>query len=251
YLFESINVERSLHNLQLAAIDIVSNVDKRTTQRNIHYFLSLNYIWDMSNGLPGVQLRQLYATLSSDVIQLCATLDQQLSDGVAALKLCPEYHSFEKGLEDTFCHAVLDALLTIHFPKKGEYVLDWANKATEGSKEGRQNGYTPDAEVAERLPLLRTQNDASHNDLQEWFPPLVSVMLRLLALRSKRYLSYFLVFTPADVSYGKFFTMNNGDGEASIYTEILPNTPLRIEYDDVEEGTFDTGRCGGLHHIHR
>ncbi|KAI7828590.1 hypothetical protein BC939DRAFT_60983 [Gamsiella multidivaricata] len=67
---------------------------------------------------------------------------------IRALKLSLEYHCFEKDLEDTFCHAALDTLFSLYFPKKGKYVLDWANKETEGPKERRKNGYKPDAIIS-------------------------------------------------------------------------------------------------------
>ncbi|KAF9109718.1 hypothetical protein BGX30_008258, partial [Mortierella sp. GBA39] len=109
-------------------------------------------------------------TLGSEIVDICATLSEQLANGadpdvdvktkelrsvrllyqMLALKLVPEYHAFERGLEDTFCHAALDAFFTIFFPKKGVYNLDWANKETEGSKERRAHGYKPDAIISKK-----------------------------------------------------------------------------------------------------
>ncbi|KAG0369688.1 hypothetical protein BGZ54_009178 [Gamsiella multidivaricata] len=287
YLVESINVGRSFHNLQLIAIDIVSDFDKRTTLENIHNFLSLNYIWDMSKSLPGVQptvhekLRQLYAwpraTLSSNVIQLCATLDQQLSDGVnfdvdvntkelkfvkllyemLALKLSLEYHCFEKDLEDTFCHAALDTLFSLYFPKKGKYVLDWANKETEGPKERRKNGYKPDAIISRGCREIAFVEDSINSHFGQGFDirkvAAVQVFGHKVTLHTMIYRNGVyhwcqscFAYLPCDQNdTGRIpsclrllASLNFLDG---IDTEVLLNTPPRIEYDDDEEEMFDTG----------
>ncbi|KAF9081957.1 hypothetical protein BGX27_004693 [Mortierella sp. AM989] len=66
-----------------------------------------------------------------------------------SIKLPVEYLSFEDGVEDTFCHGVIDALFTTKFPSHFVYHFDWANKMAEGSKELRGgDGYKPDAIIS-------------------------------------------------------------------------------------------------------
>lgn len=64
------------------------------------------------------------------------------------LKLPVEYLSFDNGIEDTYCHGIIDALLTRQFPARCVYKLDWANKVAKGSKERRDHGYKPDAIIS-------------------------------------------------------------------------------------------------------
>ncbi|KAF9542557.1 hypothetical protein EC957_001850 [Mortierella hygrophila] len=106
--------------------------------------------------------------MASDIGSLCTVLGEQLSNGdeldlgaetkerrsiqllchVLSLKWQLESHTFQRTIEDTFCHGAIDALLTHRFPRKGRFHLDWANKESDGSKERRQNGYKPDGIIS-------------------------------------------------------------------------------------------------------
>ncbi|KAF9580152.1 hypothetical protein BGW38_003313 [Lunasporangiospora selenospora] len=67
-----------------------------------------------------------------------------------ALKLPLDFLPFERGLEYTYCHGVIDTLLTRQFPVRSKYHLDWANKEAQGSKERRANMYKPDWIISSR-----------------------------------------------------------------------------------------------------
>lgn len=62
------------------------------------------------------------------------------------LKLPVHHNLFFNGLEDTYCHQVIDALVASHFPARStNYSVDWANGEARGSKRRRGHGYRPDA----------------------------------------------------------------------------------------------------------
>ncbi|KAF9405752.1 hypothetical protein BGZ76_006490 [Entomortierella beljakovae] len=149
------------------------------TIENFPKFLSMNYIWGTSvrpKSLP----QDIHNTICQDFIwprsmlpedisKLCQILNDQLADGLdlqiedmsskayrsllvfyesLALKLPMKYLSFKNGIEDTYCHGIIDALFTRQFSVRSAYDLEWANKEANGSKERRDNGYKPDAIIS-------------------------------------------------------------------------------------------------------
>lgn len=59
-----------------------------------------------------------------------------------------EYFPFENGIEDTFCHGVVDVLFSRQFHARSIYKLNWANKEADGSKARRVYGNRPDAIIS-------------------------------------------------------------------------------------------------------
>jgi len=58
-------------------------------------------------------------------------------------------NQFENGLEDTYCHQVIDALFSYQFPvRSSKYVVNWANGEAHGSKRRRGHGYRPDVTLS-------------------------------------------------------------------------------------------------------
>ncbi|KAF8925552.1 hypothetical protein BGZ47_003199 [Haplosporangium gracile] len=175
YTIKSANVGRAFNEYQVASLTIVNKIGKTATLSNMSSFLSMNFIWDLNVTLPHLDkdayqlIREQYSWSRSAVSGAVVELDEQLADGqdievevekdlrsvrllyeVLALKLPLEYLPFERGLEDTYCHGVIDALLTRQFPAKSKYHLEWANKESGGSKERRVNGYKPDGIISSR-----------------------------------------------------------------------------------------------------
>ncbi|KAG0270143.1 hypothetical protein BGZ95_001787 [Linnemannia exigua] len=177
YVVKSANVGRAFNNYQVTSLTIVNKSGTMVTVSNLSSFLSMNYIWDLHVILPDmdkdtyllIQKKHTWphSVVPEAVVRLCGELDEQLATGqdveaevekglrsvrllyeVLALKLPLEYLPFERGLEDTYCHGVIDALLTRQFPARSKYRLDWANKEAGGSKERRVNGYKPDGIIS-------------------------------------------------------------------------------------------------------
>jgi hypothetical protein len=65
-----------------------------------------------------------------------------------AMKLPVDYLSFQNGIEDTFCHGIVDALFCRQFPTRSVYTLDWTNKEAGGSRNRRVYGNRPDAIIS-------------------------------------------------------------------------------------------------------
>ncbi|KAF9899151.1 hypothetical protein EC991_009520, partial [Linnemannia zychae] len=179
YTVKSANVGRAFNEYQVASLATVNKIGTVVTLSNLSSFLSMNFIWDLNVTLPHLDndafrlIQEQYtwsrSVVPEGVVKLCRHFDEQLAEGldieddvekdlrsvkllyeVLALKLPVEYLPFERGLEDTYCHGVIDALLTRQFPAKSKYHLDWANKEAEGSKERRVKGYKPDGIFSSR-----------------------------------------------------------------------------------------------------
>ncbi|KAF9422907.1 hypothetical protein BGZ76_003713 [Entomortierella beljakovae] len=170
-----VNVARQFYNYQKASTVVVNNPNIKANMNNFGQFLSMNYIWDLDVQMSGLD-EETYLTikklmtwprslLSQEARQLCDKLDQQFIEGVEIqgdgfpsivllykmlyLKLPVEYLSFETGIEDTYCHGVIDALFSMKFPSRSVYRVNWANKMAEGSKDRRGgDGYKPDAIIS-------------------------------------------------------------------------------------------------------
>ncbi|KAK3810188.1 MAG: hypothetical protein J3Q66DRAFT_404949 [Benniella sp.] len=177
YMFGKANIGRLFKGFQVASAPTVNTFDIRVTLANLPNFLSINYIWDTSVALSGLsvnvhkEIRDRFVWPISPMPHahtLRTSLENQLrnedeifinGDTVElraiqslyhnfSLKLPLESHTFEKSVEDTFCHGAIDTLFTHFFPRRGVYDLEWANKEASGSKERRYNGYKPDAIVS-------------------------------------------------------------------------------------------------------
>ncbi|KAF9346476.1 hypothetical protein BGX34_003863, partial [Mortierella sp. NVP85] len=170
------NIGQLFNKFQVDSTSIVNNFNITATLSNISQFLAMNYIFTIFEELPGLppdvlqSIRQTYswppARLGDDALHLCADLDQQLAMGeqiravasspelskivilyqMIELKLPVQHNLFSNGLEDTYCHQVIDALVASHFPtRSAKYSVDWANGEAHGSKHRRGHGYRPDA----------------------------------------------------------------------------------------------------------
>ncbi|KAG0270679.1 hypothetical protein DFQ27_000029 [Actinomortierella ambigua] len=170
------NVGELFKKFQEDSATIVNNSDITASLANIPKFLAMNYIFTTFARLPGLPQNVLQdiqkthtwpvAQLDSRILHLCADLDQQLAMGeqvqaeagspderkilvlyqMLELKLPVHHNMFSNGLEDTYCHQVIDALVSSQFPARSStYSLDWANGEAHGSRKRRGHGYRPDA----------------------------------------------------------------------------------------------------------
>ncbi|KAG0358636.1 hypothetical protein BGZ54_010343 [Gamsiella multidivaricata] len=179
YYIDGTNVGQLFLDYQRTSTVVVNNVNMKANVENLGRFLAMNYIWVLD-----VCPKNMSAEIHKSIVQqhtwprsalpykvtcLCMKLDEQLADGleidakeaegrdlrsiilfyeVLEMKLPVEYLSFENGIEDTYCHSVVDALFTRQFPARSVYYLDWANKESQGSRERRGYGYKPDATIS-------------------------------------------------------------------------------------------------------
>ncbi|KAF9114132.1 hypothetical protein BGX30_006692, partial [Mortierella sp. GBA39] len=176
YQIGDCNVGQLFKKFQEDSSTVVNDFDITVSLSNISKFLAMNCIFTIFEGLQGlpqnvlqvIQQRHAWpvARLDRDTLQLCADLDQQLAMGeetladassseqrkivvlyqMLELKLPVQHNLFSNGLEDTFCHQVIDAVVSSQFPARSTtYSVDWANGEAHGSKKRRGHGYRPDA----------------------------------------------------------------------------------------------------------
>ncbi|KAG9071801.1 hypothetical protein KI688_006017 [Linnemannia hyalina] len=128
------------------------------------------------------------------------------------LKLPVQHNMFSNGLEDTFCHQVIDALVSSQFPARSTtYSVDWANGEARGSRKRRGHGYRPDACIKKhgrQIAFLEVKppgdshtakeylwdywnlanytKDAIDMSLQEGYPIVKAAAVQLFSKRTKR-----------------------------------------------------------------
>ncbi|KAG0271754.1 hypothetical protein BGZ95_000382 [Linnemannia exigua] len=289
YTVGATNVGQAFKKYQVASLSIVNKIGTMATVSNFSSFLSMNFIWDLAVTLPNLdkvdyQLIQDQYTWSRSVlpeavVELCRELDEQLANGqdieaeiekdlrserllyeVLALKLPLEFLPFERGLEDTYCHGVIDALLTRQFPARSKYHLDWANKEAWGSKERRINGYKPDGIIKDLWKLANYCKDAIdsnlHQGLQIRKAAAVQVFGHRMALYTMAYDHGIYHWSKSCIAYLPCDQTDTGrilpclrllatldDFLESIHIDIGPCTPPLFDYEDVDERPIqDTGR---------
>ncbi|KAF9205024.1 hypothetical protein BGZ49_004570 [Haplosporangium sp. Z 27] len=179
YHISETDVGKFFLDYQRISARTVNNLEVSVTTQNIGKFLSMNYIWDLSV-IPKNLPKEIHKTiiqkytpchhaLDDKEMTLCNQLDMQLMKGcdifpetstdwssrsiiilyeILSRKLPQDYLSFENGIEDTYCHGIVDALLTHQFPTKSNYKLDCANGSADGSRERRKFGYKPDGIIS-------------------------------------------------------------------------------------------------------
>ncbi|KAF8967008.1 hypothetical protein BGZ46_000243 [Entomortierella lignicola] len=166
------------HQYQVAVTKTVNNFNVSASLEKISHFLVMNYILTTAGELEGIptdalediRRRFVWSTtrINNAAMEMCGRLDQQLALGdairddtedpnlqrvvvlyqMAALKLPLAFDQFENGLEDTYCHQVIDALFAYQFlARSRKFVINWANGEAHGSKKRRGHGYRPDAAI--------------------------------------------------------------------------------------------------------
>ncbi|KAG0053429.1 hypothetical protein BGZ83_001143 [Gryganskiella cystojenkinii] len=243
YMVKSANVGRAFHEYQVASLTIVNKAGTMATVSNLSSFF--------------------------------------------VLKLPLEYLPFQQGLEDTYCHGVIDALLTRQFPARSKFHLEWANKEARGSKERRINGYKPDGVISNRnnhreLAFLEVKPPKEQHCKRAFLEDLWKLAnfckdtidshlrqgLRIhkaaaLQVFGHGMVLYTMVYDHGIYHWSKscsaYLPRDQTDTGCilpclrllttlenfleSIYTNIGPSTPPRIEYDNGDQLTpQDTGR---------
>ncbi|KAF9154107.1 hypothetical protein BGX20_004757 [Mortierella sp. AD010] len=202
YVLNGHPVGQIFHQYQVAATKTVNNFDISASLKNIFHFMAMNYILATTEELEGISTEVLEnirhrfvwkaTRLDISTAELCGRLDQQLTLGddihddtvvpelrrivvlyqMVALKLPLSYNQFENGLEDTYCHQVIDALFAYQFPTRSRsFVINWANGEAHGSKKRRGHGYKPDGVITRngrQIGFLEVKPPGSCHNVKEY-----------------------------------------------------------------------------------
>ncbi|KAF8923025.1 hypothetical protein BGZ58_003461, partial [Dissophora ornata] len=202
YVHDAHNIGQLFHHFQVFACKTVNNAAVQASVRNISYFMAMNYILTTTDDLPGfpteamenIRKRFVWKTfrLGNSTAELCGRLDEQLALGdvihdetgnpelqrivvlyqMVALKLPLGFEQFDNGLEDTYCHGVIDALFAYRFPPRSRaFTIDWANGEAHGSKKRRGFGFKPDAIVlrhGKQIGFLEVKPPGNSHTMKEY-----------------------------------------------------------------------------------
>ncbi|KAF9405063.1 hypothetical protein BGZ94_003781, partial [Podila epigama] len=117
---------------------------------------------DLVEGSSGVTIEDAEMR-KSQVGQMVPTYD---------LGRTSNFSVFENGLEDTYCHQVIDALFTYQFPtRQRKYTVEWANGEAHGSKKRRGHGYKPDGVVlrnGKQISFLEVKPPGTSHTVKEY-----------------------------------------------------------------------------------
>ncbi|KAF9896949.1 hypothetical protein BX616_006456, partial [Lobosporangium transversale] len=267
YKIGDCNVGQLFHKFQENSATTVNNFDITATSSNISKFLVMNYIFTTFEELPDLPLdvlqtiRQTYVwpsvQLDDDALHLCADLDQQLAMGEQIQvvvgsselrKILPvQYDFFSKGLEDTYCHQVIDALVTSFFPARStKYHVDWAN----GKRRGHGHGYRPDGCIKKhgrQIAFLEVKPPGDSHTAKEYLWDYWNLANFTNATRRPhhkgsrsptfpRTCTAYIPFDQSDSNMAgciRLFRSLEAYLEQTS-TNVQPRTPPRIEYDDIE-----------------
>ncbi|KAG0221174.1 hypothetical protein BGW41_007137 [Actinomortierella wolfii] len=179
------DVGAAFRQLQEEATPFINNESLKVSIKNLHLMLSANSIWDTSGRLPGMsqdvhrsilsEIKPSVIRLSTDTTRLFLDLSYELAatGRVRSRALEKEddedllhlFQDFSKKLpnvalpsvvdnEDTYCHGVLDSLMSFFFPASDhEYHLSWANRPSQGSRERRgvRDANKPDCTIIKEI----------------------------------------------------------------------------------------------------
>ncbi|KAF9085964.1 hypothetical protein BGX27_003293 [Mortierella sp. AM989] len=202
YILNGHTVGQIFHRYQVAATKTVNDFDVSASLKNISHFMAMNYILVTTEELEGISTEVLEdirhrfvwnaTRLDIPTVELCGRLDQQLALGddiyddtkepelrrivilyqMVALKLPLGFNQFDNGLEDTYCHQVIDALFAYQFPTRSrKFAIDWANGEAHGSKKRRGHGYRPDGVITRngrQIGFLEVKPPGSCHTVKEY-----------------------------------------------------------------------------------
>ncbi|KAF8929852.1 hypothetical protein BGZ47_000844, partial [Haplosporangium gracile] len=142
YVLNGHNVGQIFHQYQVAVTKTVNNPTIPVSYQNISHFMAMNYILNTTEELEGFPTNAL-----KDIRGRFAWNASRL-DNLLVLKLPLGFDQFDNGLEDTYCHQVIDALFAYQFPQRSrKYSINWPSGEAHGSKNRRGFGYRPNAVV--------------------------------------------------------------------------------------------------------
>ncbi|KAG0196584.1 hypothetical protein BGX28_009961 [Mortierella sp. GBA30] len=176
YHLNSEDIGQIFYDFQCEAASLVNRVSAKATVHNIHHFLAINYIFDLTVAAPQGMNPDTFETIKRN----CSIEHVELPDdqGILCLKLGREVARTgmvmprlfddpgkmsilflfqilvtqlvrkampsDKEYEDTFAHTTFDPFWTCVFHRDSAYTFGWANEVDQGSRTRRSDGYKPD-----------------------------------------------------------------------------------------------------------
>ncbi|KAF9199337.1 hypothetical protein BGZ49_010563 [Haplosporangium sp. Z 27] len=142
YHINGVDIGQKFLDHQLKAADLVNRLSIKASRYNIHYFLAINYNFDLTANAPdGInpetfksikdQFSIEYDDLPEDQVALCLALGREMA---RTGKIIPK-------LYDDIPRA---SILHLFQSLDSEYSFGWANEVDEGSQARRKDGYKPD-----------------------------------------------------------------------------------------------------------
>ncbi|KAF8926806.1 hypothetical protein BGZ47_002523 [Haplosporangium gracile] len=142
YWIGPVNVGQIFHDFQHTSANLVNQLSIRISMKNIHYFLAINYIFDLTSQTPQGMSKDIFETIKNrcavepmelpdDQATLCVVLGREMS---RTGRVIPRLLDDPNKMDILFLFQTLDS----------DYSFGWANEVDEGSRARRGDGYKPD-----------------------------------------------------------------------------------------------------------